>query len=308
MKGRSAYLDDETMTTMPRLCVRLAACLPLCAVLAGACGGARSDETSGPPPPRQGLASQIDALATTAIEEGSQPGISIAVAREGTVLLAKGYGYADVEGRVRAAPSTVYRIGSVTKQFTAAAIMDLAERGHLGVDDEVTKFLPDYPTQRHRLTVRHLLNHTSGIKGYTEERGFAAIADREAPREELVKLFAGKFNFAPGQRWEYSNSNYYLLGLIIEKVSGAPTPTISPTASWRRWAWARPSTAPTSPLRPIRPRGTGPAVTASPPRRRLSKWTIRSPPEHCARRSRTSSAGTTPSTDTASSPPRHTSS
>jgi CubicO group peptidase (beta-lactamase class C family) len=78
------------------------------------------------------------------------------------MLLAKGYGYVDVERHMPAGPHTVYRIGSITKQFTAAAIMDLAERGRLSIDDAVTTYLPDYPTNGYRLTLRHLLNHTSG--------------------------------------------------------------------------------------------------------------------------------------------------
>lgn len=168
------------------------------------------------------LAARIDALVSSAVGEGRQPGASMAVATAGEVLLAKGYGLADVEGRARARAKTVYRIGSVTKQFTAAAVMDLAERGRLGVDDEVTRFLPDYPTNGYRLTIRHLLTHTSGITNYTELPQFQSISNEKVPREAVVRLFAGTFDFPPGQQWAYSNSNYYLLGLIVEKASGMP--------------------------------------------------------------------------------------
>ena len=174
------------------------------------------------PDGHQALADRIDALVSDQIRQGPHPGASIAVASDGKVLLAKGYGLADVAGRVPARPHTVYRIGSLTKQFTAAAVMDLVERGSMAVDDEVTRFLPDYPTQGHHLTVRHLLTHTSGIRSYTEIPQFRLISNEKVPREELVRLFAGDFDFAPGQQWAYSNSNYFLLGLIIEKASGSP--------------------------------------------------------------------------------------
>jgi D-alanyl-D-alanine carboxypeptidase len=153
------------------------------------------------------LAARIDALASSAVDEGPQPGASVAVAKQGKVLLAKGYGLADVAGRVRARANTVYRIGSVTKQFTAAAVMDLAERGRLGVDDEVTRFLPDYPTNGYHLTIRHLLTHTSGIANYTELPQFKSISNEKVPREAVVRLFAGTFDFPPGEQWAYSNSN-----------------------------------------------------------------------------------------------------
>ncbi|MCA1694635.1 MAG: beta-lactamase family protein, partial [Actinobacteria bacterium] len=97
--------------------------------------------------------------------------------------------------------------------------------GHLAVDDEVTKFLPDYPTNGYHLTVRHLLNQSSGIHNYID--GPAPFFDftQSASRGEVVKRFAGQFDSPPGQDWRYSNSNYYLLGLIIEKVSGVPYST-----------------------------------------------------------------------------------
>ena len=167
------------------------------------------------------LAGRIDSIASRAVRDG-QPAVSVAVARGGTVLLAKGYGFADVTAGVRARASTVYRIGSVTKQFTAAAVMDLADRGQLSVDDEVSRFLPDYPTRGHRLTLRHLLTHTSGIKSFTDLPEFDPISRRPASRDEVLALFAGSFEFPPGQQWAYSNSNYYLLGLVIEAASGVP--------------------------------------------------------------------------------------
>jgi CubicO group peptidase (beta-lactamase class C family) len=115
----------------------------------------------------------------------------------------------------------IYEIGSVTKQFTAAAILQLQEQGKLSLDDEITKYLPNYPVQGRRVTIRRLLDHTSGIKGYTELPEFAALMSRSLLRDSLVALFGVKpFDFAPGDAMVYNNSAYFLLGLVIEKVSG----------------------------------------------------------------------------------------
>jgi CubicO group peptidase (beta-lactamase class C family) len=111
----------------------------------------------------------------------------------------------------------------VTKQFTASAILQLAEQGKLSLDDDLAKYLPDYPEQGHRISIRRLMDHTSGIKGYTEMPGFGAIAVRKFPRDSLVAMFSkAPFDFAPGEALVYNNSGYFLLGLIVEKVSGKP--------------------------------------------------------------------------------------
>ena len=115
----------------------------------------------------------------------------------------------------------VFEIGSVTKQFTAAAVLRLRDEGKLDLDADITEYLPDYPTQGHRIPVRRLLDHTSGIKGYTEMASFGPISTRRLPRDSLVALFAAEpFDFPPGEAQIYNNSAYFLLGLIIEKVSG----------------------------------------------------------------------------------------
>ena len=113
------------------------------------------------------LLAKIDAVVEQAMADGPIAGVSIGVRRGGETIVAKGYGFADLENDVTATEHTVYRIGSITKQFTAAAIMMLVEDGQLSLDDELTTFLPDYPTNDNTVTVRHLLNHTSGIKSYT---------------------------------------------------------------------------------------------------------------------------------------------
>lgn len=117
----------------------------------------------------------------------------------------------------------VYEIGSVTKQFTAAALPSLRDEGKLDLDEEIARYLPSYPTQGHRITLRRLLDHTSGIKGYTELPAFGKIMPRKLPKDSLLALFQNEpFDFEPGEREVYNNSAYFLLGLVIEKVAGKP--------------------------------------------------------------------------------------
>lgn len=197
------------------------ACLGVFALPMRGCSGPWNN--SPPPPQHHALVTKIDERMARAISDRSVPGGSVAVASEGTEVYAHGYGYANVEDAVPAMPSTVYRIGSITKTFTAAAIMDLVEHGRLSIDDEVTKFIPAYPTNGYRLTVRNLLNQTSGIPDYYLDPpgspGYEALSHQKVSKAEILSLFAGKLNFPTGQQYEYSNSNYFLLGLIIEQVS-----------------------------------------------------------------------------------------
>src|SRR5690348_4828479 len=170
------------------------------------------------------LVRYVDSVATAAVAEHRTAGVSVAVVKNGRTILSKGYGFADLENDVPATPETVYRIGSVTKQFTAAAIMRLMEQGKLSLDDTLQKFLPNFPTQGNRVTVRHLLNHTSGIKSYTSlGPKWARVMRIDLATDSLVALFANEpFDFKPGDAWLYDNSGYFLLGMIIEKVSGKP--------------------------------------------------------------------------------------
>ncbi len=115
------------------------------------------------------LVTKIDSLAQATLADGLVSGLSIGVKRGPDLLLAQGYGLADLDNQVPAGPHTVYQIGSVTKQFTAAAIMQLVDSGAIGLDDPITKFLPDYATRGHHVTIRHLLTHTSGIRSYPSD-------------------------------------------------------------------------------------------------------------------------------------------
>ena len=159
------------------------------------------------------LASRIDPIVEAAMERSQIPGISVGIMQGDDVVLAKGYGLADVENEVPATENTVYRIGSVTKQFTAAAIMLLVEEGKLSLDAELTEFFPDYPTGGRRITLEQLLNHTSGIKGYTEMREFGEVIRDDLTHEQLIDMFSSApFEFEPGERYQYNNSAFYIVG------------------------------------------------------------------------------------------------
>jgi CubicO group peptidase (beta-lactamase class C family) len=163
----------------------------------------------------------IDRIASEDIDKKKVASYAVGVMKDGRLILARGYGFADLENEVPATAETVYRLGSITKQFTAMAILQLAEQGKLSVDDELTKFLPDYPLAGHKVTVHQLLNHTSGIRSYTSQKDFFKRARGDFSHDELLALFKNEpFDFDPGTKWLYNNSGYYLLGMIVEKASG----------------------------------------------------------------------------------------
>jgi len=181
-----------------------------------------SDQTPNTVAEADELVETIDAIVVSALEEGPTAAISVAVAQGPEIRIAKGYGYADLENEVPATAETVYRLGSVTKQFTSVALMRLVEAGEVDLDDEIIRFLPDFPTQGHTVRIHHLLNHTSGIKSYTglgEE--FWDRSRLDLSHEDLVEMIADEpFDFAPGTGYSYNNSGYYLLGMILETVTG----------------------------------------------------------------------------------------
>jgi CubicO group peptidase (beta-lactamase class C family) len=168
--------------------------------------------------PAQGLASQIDQYMSAAIKRSHFSG-SVLVARDGKVLVSRGYGMANLEDEVSNTPQTRFRLGSLTKQFTAVAVLILQERGALSVQDPVCKYLPQCPAAWQPITVQHLLTHTSGIRNseYTE-----TIKLPMSAANTIERLKDSPLEFEPGKLFRYSNSNYILLGHIIEKVSGHP--------------------------------------------------------------------------------------
>ena len=174
------------------------------------------------PPTDAAIAAAADKLAAQALSQTGAAGLSVAVARNGKVILSKGYGLAEVEHDVKADGDSMFRMGSITKQFTAAAIMRLVEQGRISLDDPITKHVPGYNTQGREITIRHLLTHTSGIKSYTEvKRVMVDEPEREFTHQEMLDMVQNEpLAFDPGTAMEYSNTGYYLLGMVIENVSG----------------------------------------------------------------------------------------
>ncbi len=173
-------------------------------------------------PSAQQIAAKVDEYLNAAVKFNHFSG-SVLVARDGQPVISKGYGMANYELNVPNTPQTVFRIGSITKQFTAMAIMMLQERGKLNVNDPICKYLENCPAAWQPVTIRHLLTNTSGILSYTDLPDTQKVSVQPSTFAELVNLFRDKpLEFTPGEKFAYSNSGYYLLGLIIEKTSGKP--------------------------------------------------------------------------------------
>jgi CubicO group peptidase (beta-lactamase class C family) len=164
-------------------------------------------------------AAEIDKYMNYAVSNNQFSG-SILVARDGVPIISKGYGKANIELNVPNTPQTVFRIGSITKQFTGMAIMILQERGELKVSDSICKFLTDCPKAWKPITLRNLLTHTSGIWNYTNAVDFVKTTTQPLTRTQLIDQFRNKpLEFTPGENWNYSNSGYFLLGVVIERAS-----------------------------------------------------------------------------------------
>ena len=152
-----------------------------------------------------------------------EPGVAVLVSRNGKVLFSKGYGLANLPDKLPVTSDTKFRIGSVTKQFTAAAILKLQEEGKLKVTDKLNKFISDYP-RGDEVTLHHLLTHTSGITSYTSKPDFYESVTKPIkpikPEDLIASFKQDKFDFDPGEKWSYNNSGYFLLGYIVKKVSG----------------------------------------------------------------------------------------
>lgn len=163
------------------------------------------------------LAARVDDFVRAEMLRQRVPGVSLAVVRDGRVVLAKGYGYANVEHQVPVRPETVFQSGSVGKQFTAAAVMMLVEEGKLGLDEKIGRYLGGVPASWSDITVRHLLTHTAGMTDYPKDFDYR----RDYTEGELLKLAqAVPLDFRPGERWQYSNLGYIMLGILIHRVTG----------------------------------------------------------------------------------------
>jgi CubicO group peptidase (beta-lactamase class C family) len=161
---------------------------------------------------------------------------SVLVARGGEVLFSKGYGFANAEWDIPNSPSTKFRLGSLTKQFTAACILILEERGKLKTSDSVKKYLPDAPPAWDKITIYNLLTHTSGIPDFTAQPDYETIKlSPSSPRQTYHRLRDKSLAFQPGERFSYSNSNYLLLGFLIEEISGDSYEKFLQHNGSRRW-------------------------------------------------------------------------
>ena len=170
----------------------------------------------------QNKAKQIDELIGKYNQYGQFNGSAL-VAENGKVILKKGFGSANIEWDIPNQPDTKFRLGSISKQFTAFLIVKLTEEGKIKLDVPITTYLPDYPKATgDKITIHHLLTHTSGIPNYTSLPNFFKDQSRNPyTPEEFVKTFSSlPLEFTPGEKFNYSNSGYFLLGYIIEKVSG----------------------------------------------------------------------------------------
>jgi CubicO group peptidase (beta-lactamase class C family) len=168
----------------------------------------------------QNFDKEFDKVIASAYKSG-EPGATVLVAKGGKVLYRKAFGMANLELDVAMKPEMVFEIGSMTKQFTAISILMLMEQGKLSLTDDVTKFIPDYPTHGHKITIHHLLTHTSGIKSYTGMQEWAPLWRKDLTPSEMIDVFKNQpMDFAPGEKNLYNNSAYFMLGYIIEKASG----------------------------------------------------------------------------------------
>jgi CubicO group peptidase (beta-lactamase class C family) len=167
------------------------------------------------------LAAQIDRLASEALSSGPKAGMSVAVVRRGQTILAKGYGFANVELAVPSTPETVYHADSITKHLTAGAVLRLVDEKKLSLDDPITKFVAPLPPSWADVRIRHLLNHTSGSASYTSLPSWGPQERLDLSHEDVLALIRNEpFHSGPGTAWRYNNSGFYLLGMVIEKVTG----------------------------------------------------------------------------------------
>jgi D-alanyl-D-alanine carboxypeptidase len=166
----------------------------------------------------------VHAMTSAALRERRIPGLSLVILRGDDILLAQGYGVAEAGHAKPVSASTVFQLGSIGKQFLAALVLRLAEQGRLSLDDPVSRHLPDFTQLRREVRVRHLLSHTSGVRElFTMPEYQAGIEDLGRGPEDLVSIARqASVDFPPGSRWSYSNTNYTILALLVERLTGKP--------------------------------------------------------------------------------------
>jgi len=170
-----------------------------------------------PCPAQSEITAKVDEFINTEMRRQRIPGLSLAIIRDGRPVIVKGYGFSNVEHQVPVKPETVFQSGSINKQFTATAIMILVEEGKLALDDKISKYFPDAPESWQNITVRHLLTHTSGMADYPPDFDFR----REFTEEEYLGIIKSvPLAYQPGTKWDYSNLDYVILGILIGKITG----------------------------------------------------------------------------------------
>ncbi len=168
------------------------------------------------------LSAQVDEVVRAQMREQNIPGVSLAVMRGGKIIKASGYGLANIELNVPMEPHMVFHSGSLAKAFTATAVMMLVEEGKIGLDDKISRYLPESPAMWNEVTIRRLLTHTSGIRDYFGEDGDELFDfHQNFTEDELVRKFAAQtMRFPPGEKWSYCNAGYIILGVVIHRVAG----------------------------------------------------------------------------------------
>jgi len=168
------------------------------------------------------LRAKIDTTAQQALEQTGVPSASVAIVQHGQIVYTHAYGKAKLDPAVAAEPSMRYSIGSISKQFTAAALLLLEQEGKLSIDDPVSKYLPDL-TRANDVTIRMLLSHTSGYQDFWPEDYLMPPMKESTTAQHILDVWGKKpLDFDPGTKWQYSNTNYVIAGVIVEKVSGMP--------------------------------------------------------------------------------------
>lgn len=173
-------------------------------------------------PPSEAALAALDDWAPSFLAEHQIPGALVALAADGEVLVSRSYGLADVELAVPVSDQSVFEIGSISKQFVAAAALLLVEEARLRLDDPVQTHLPEIPSEWYSATVRQLLTHTSGIPDYEEIGSYDVYGVRLTPEEVIRIAHARPMDFAPGAGYAYSNTGYFLLSRIVERIEGEP--------------------------------------------------------------------------------------
>ena len=197
----------------------LVAVLTITVLVAVCCATAFSDARL------QRTSDNVDSYIAAQLREQRIPGLALAVIQDGGGVKSRGYGLANIELHVPVTPDTVFQLGSIGKQFTAAAILMLVEDGKLSLDDKITVYFPSAAPKWNGITIRHLLNHTSSLADYSDDKyiapGGLTPLHEELVDEEILRRFTTlPFDFKPGEKWSYSNTGYAILGFLVRKVSG----------------------------------------------------------------------------------------